>query len=154
MRPGGLPGKVGTATLDTPRSIACGPRGVDRQFWPKRHRGSQPPYLDPGSAYPALQAFVDPGDDEGYVERQSENQKADRIKERLVADFRNRLLDLVDWHHDREKLVAPVARRNIDDAPDISPASHIVDAGPRNAAILVRGNKASDHRVIQEPDLG
>ena len=31
--------------------------------------GSQTPYVDQGSAYPALQAFVDPGDDEGYVKR-------------------------------------------------------------------------------------
>ena len=72
----------------------------------------------------------------------------------MVANLGDRLLDLVERHHDREKLVASVAGRDIKDVPDPGPAGHIVEAGPGHVPVLVGGNQTGDHRVVQIADLG
>src|SRR5215469_5342271 len=94
-----------------------------------------------GPATPSFEPTVDPGDDERQIERQSKDEKGDRIKEGLIANLYDRALDLVERHHDREELVSSIARRNINDVPDIGPAGDIVDPGSGHAAIFVGGNE-------------
>src|SRR2546421_1622926 len=93
----------------------------------------------------AVEASVDPRYNQRYIQRHRKEKKDDRINQRLIANFDHRLLDLVEGHHDREKLVATVTRWNLDHVPDVGPPSHIVNSDPRHATILIGGNETGNH---------
>src|SRR5437660_665921 len=95
----------------------------------------------PGPTNPAFEAAVDPGDDKRHVKRESEDEKRDRVQKGLVTYLGDRLLDLVERHHDRKKLVPSVAGRDIEQMPDPCPAGHIVEAGPGHVPVLVGGDE-------------
>src|SRR3984893_17170396 len=106
-----------------------------------------------GPANPAFEAAIDQRYNERHVKGQSEDEEGNRVKEGLVANLGDRLLNLVEWHHDREKLVASVAGRDIELTPNPGPAGHIVEAGPVHRAVLVGGDETGDYRIVHIADL-
>src|SRR5271166_2431096 len=92
---------------------------------------------------------IDPEDDQRYIEGQRKDKKGDRIEERLVAQFDDRLLDLVDWHGDSQQLVATVAGRDLDDPADIVPVGDGVDKVSRSTILLEGCEQPCGDRVVQ-----
>src|ERR1700730_6217585 len=95
----------------------------------KRTRGSVV-VSRPRPEDPALKPAVDPGDNQRHEKGQSKNEKGDRVEKRAVANLGDRLLNLIDGHHDREELVASVAGRDFEHVPDPGSVGHIVDTCP------------------------